>query len=257
VPSAGSSWTWEPPSNLLVAMIDTHCHLLPGLDDGPRTIAGSLELARDLRAAGVRSVLCTPHYSRTWPTPHDAALEAHRQLRRALDEAGFELETAVAAEVGTGFAVRASLEELAARRVGRYVVVEVYADTPAAFVRTVVDRFAEGDLRPVFAHPELARSLERNPDVLDDARARGALVQVLAPGLVGFWGRDVAANAWDLLEADRVDLVASDAHGPRRPPRLLAQAAELIARRVGRRAVEDLTERRPAELIAGLGAVSA
>jgi protein-tyrosine phosphatase len=237
-------------------MIDTHCHLLPGLDDGPRTIPDALRLARDLRTAGVRSVLCTPHYSRTWPTPHDAALEVHRQLRHALDEADLELETRVAAEVSTGFAVRASLENLAARRVGRYVIVEVYADTPAAFVRTVVDRLAQSGLNPVFAHPELARSLERHPDVLDDARARGALVQVLAPGLVGFWGPDVEANAWDLLDADRVDLVASDAHGPRRPPGLLAQAAELIARRFGHRAVEELTERRPAELIAGLGALA-
>jgi protein-tyrosine phosphatase len=202
-------------------------------------------------------VLCTPHYSRTWPTPHDAALRTHRQLRAALDEAGFELQTTVAAEVSTGFAVRASLEDLAARRVGRHVVVEVYADTPVAFVRTVVDRLAEAGLVPVFAHPELARSLERHPDALDDARARGALVQVLAPGLAGFWGPEVEANAWDLLEADRVDLVASDAHGPRRPPRLLAQAAELIARRFGRGAVEDLTERRPAELIAGLEALPA
>jgi protein-tyrosine phosphatase len=238
-------------------MIDTHCHLLPGLDDGPRRVRHALELARELTSVGVGSVLCTPHYTRAWPTPHEAALNAHAELRRALDEAGIELETTVAAEVGTAFAVTASLEDLAERRVGRYVIVEVYADTPAPFVGTVVDRLAEANLLPVFAHPELARSLERHPEILDDARARGALVQVLAPGIVGFWGPEVAANAWDLLEADRVDLVASDAHGPRRPARHLARAAELIAERLGTGALQDLTERRPAELIAGREAVSA
>lgn len=238
-------------------MIDTHCHLLPGLDDGPRRVGHALALARELKEAGVNSVLCTPHYSRRWATPHQAALDAHDQLRRALDDAGIELETTVAAEVGTAFAVTAPIEDLAERRVGRYVIVEVYADTPAPFVGTVVDRLAEMDLFPVFAHPELARSLERHPEILDDARARGALVQVLAPGIVGFWGPDVAENAWDLLEADRVDLVASDAHGPRRPPRHLARAAEQIAQRLGPATLEELTERRPAELIAGREAVSA
>jgi protein-tyrosine phosphatase len=238
-------------------MVDTHCHLLPGLDDGPRTTEDAVELAHELTRVGVRSVLCTPHYTRQWATGHDAALLRHEELRFALDETGVELETYVAAEVGPAFSVTAPLPELARRRVGRYVVIEVLADTPAPLIETVVDRLAEVDLRPVFAHPELARSLERRPEVLDDARARGALVQVLAPGIVGFWGPDVGANAWDLLDADRVDLVASDAHGPKRPPRYLAMAAERIERRFGAEARIELTERRPAEVIAGMEALSA
>ncbi len=232
-------------------MVDTHCHLLPGLDDGPRRMVDALELARQLIAAGVHTVLCTPHYTRQWPTDHDAALAAHRELRDALDEAGIELATSVAAEVGTTFAVTQPLEELAKRSVGPYVVVEIYADTPAPYVETVVDRLAEAELLPVFAHPELARFVDRRPEVFDDARGRGALVQVLAPGITGFWGPEVAANAWDLLDADRADLVASDSHGRRRPARLLAEAARMIDRRLGRGARVDLTETRPAALIAG------
>lgn len=238
-------------------MVDTHCHLLPGLDDGPRRIPDAVELAGELTSAGVRAVLCTPHYTRQWPTDHDAALRAHAELRPALDAAGLALETTVAAEVGTAFAVTRPLEELARRAVGRYVVIEIYADTPAPYVETVVDRLAEAELLPVFAHPELARFVDRRPEIFDEARARGALVQVLAPGLVGFWGPDVEANAWDLLEADRADLVASDAHGRRRPASHLARAAELIERRLGPDARAELTDRRPAALIAGAEAVSA
>ena len=238
-------------------MVDTHCHLLPGLDDGPRRIADSIDLARALHGSGVRAAVCTPHYTRRWPTDHDDALRAHDELRAALDDADVDLETAVAAEVGTTFAVTQPLDELAKRAIGRYVVVEVFADTPAAFVETVVSHLAEADLLPVFAHPELARFVDRTPDVLDDARARGALVQVLAPGIVGFWGPQVAANAWELLEADRADLVASDAHGRRRSPTLLARAADLIELRLGGDARLDLTEHRPRELLAGAGTPTA
>jgi protein-tyrosine phosphatase len=232
-------------------VVDTHCHLLPGLDDGPRRTGDALDLARELVAAGVHTVLCTPHYTRQWPTDHGVALAAHRDLREALDRAAIGLATSVSAEVGTAFAVTQPLEELLKRSVGPYVVVEIYADTPAPYVETVVDRFAEAGLLPVFAHPELARFVDRRPEVFDDARAGGALVQVLAPGVTGFWGPEVARNAWDLLEADRADLVASDAHGRRRPARLLAEAAELIERRLGRGARLDLTETRPAALVAG------
>ena len=231
-------------------MIDTHCHLLPGLDDGPLTTREAVELARELVQAGVTSVLCTPHYSRQWAPSRAAASAAHEELRRALDELRIPLETAVAAEIGTTVAVTAPLEELVERSVGPYLVVEVYADTPAAYLGTVVDRLGEAGLRPVFAHPELSRSLERHPEVVDEARARGALVQVLAPGVVGFWGPGVEAHAWDLLEADRVDLLASDAHGRRRPARHLARAADQLRERLGPRAVEELTQLRPAELIA-------
>ncbi len=232
-------------------MVDTHCHLLPGLDDGPRRTGDAIDLARELVAAGVHTVLCTPHYTRQWPTDHDVALATHRDLREALDRAGIELATSVSAEVGTTFAVTQPLEELAKRAVGPYVVVEIYADTPAPYVETVVERLAEAGLLPVFAHPELARFVDRRPEVFDEARARGALVQVLAPGVTGFWGPEVARNAWDLLEADRADLVASDSHGRRRPARLLAEAAEMIDRRLGRGARFDLTETRPAALVSG------
>lgn len=238
-------------------MVDTHCHLLPGLDDGPRSTAASLELAHELWAIGVRSVLCTPHYTRQWAPTREQAVEAHSKLRKALDEAGLALETTFAAEIGTAFAVTAPIEDLVERRIGRYLVVEIFSDTPAQFLETVLDRLEEVELHPVFAHPELARFVDRHPEVLDDARARGALIQVLAPGIVGFWGPEVAANAWDLLDADRVDLVASDAHGRRRPARHLGQAAKEIEQRFGPDARAELTERRPAELMAAREAVSA
>ena len=54
-------------------MIDTHCHLLFGLDDGPRTLGESVELAWELVAGGVEAVLCTPHFTEMFPTSHDEA----------------------------------------------------------------------------------------------------------------------------------------------------------------------------------------
>ena len=140
-------------------MIDTHCHSLPGLDDGPATITEAIQLARMMLADGVSGALCTPHYSRQFQTRHADALAQHEVLRGELAAEGIALETAVAAEVSPAYAVSAPLEELELRSVGgRFVVVEVLLDSPEAVFPTVAERLGARGLVPVFAHPS-ARAL--------------------------------------------------------------------------------------------------
>jgi protein-tyrosine phosphatase len=233
-------------------MIDTHCHLLPGIDDGPRTVREALQLAQMMVADGISSVLCTPHYSRLFPTHHAAALESHEVLRSGLTAAGIALETAVAAEVSPGYAVSAPIEEIELRSVGdRFVVVEVLPDSAVVLFPTVVERLASRGLVPVFAHPERSRAVHRDLSAVDDARLAGALIQVLAPSVLGRWGADVASAALDLLDTGLVDLLASDAHGAKRRRVHLAEAAELVERRLGSTVVRELTEHAPRRVLAG------
>src|SRR5262245_51643558 len=231
-------------------MIDTHCHLLPGVDDGPRTPAEAVQLARQLVECGVEAVVCTPHYSRQFPVSRDQAVAAHEALRAVLDTEGIALETLVAAELSPAFAVTASIDELTVRTLaGSYVVVEVLPDTPAPFFATVGDRLAEAGLRAIFAHPELSRAVARRPELLDEERTRGALVQVLAPGVSGRRGAQIADTAWDLLESGLVHGHGSGAIGRAGPATDLADAADLVERRLGRSERERLTEREPRRLV--------
>src|SRR5204862_3584538 len=99
-------------------LIDTHCHLLPRVDDGPRSDAESLGLARRLVEEGVTTVVCTAHFSDRFPTPSLVAHERHEELVRELTALGLELETAVAAEVSVPKALETSFERLEARAIG-------------------------------------------------------------------------------------------------------------------------------------------
>lgn len=234
-------------------MIDTHCHLLPGLDDGPPTQADALDLARRLAADGVSRVLCTPHYSAQFPTSHADAEARLSALRSELADACIRLEPALAAEVSPGYAVSVSPDDLARRSIaGRYVVVEVLADTPPPFFAAVLERLTEAGLAVIFAHPERCRALQRHAGLVDGIRRRGALLQVVAPSLLGRWGKEVAALAWRLVDTGRADLLGSDAHGVRRRSVHLGEAAALVRERLGDAAVSELTERRPASVLAGL-----
>jgi protein-tyrosine phosphatase len=234
-------------------VIDTHCHLLPGLDDGPATESDAVELARCLAADDISTVVCTPHYSAQFPTSHADAGERLAALRSELVDAGIEVEAALAAEVSPGYAVSTPLEELVERSIaGRFAVVEVLSDTPPAFFATVQDRLAEADVAVIFAHPERCRALRRRPNLVDAIRRRGALLQVVAPSLLGRWGNDVATAAWRLIDTGRADLLASDAHGARRRSVALGEAAALVRARLGNAVARELTERRPASVLAGL-----
>lgn len=239
-------------------MIDTHCHLLPALDDGPATTADAIALARRLVEDGVSFALCTPHYSRLFPTYHADATERFGQLRDALAETAVRLETALAAEVGPHFAVSEPLEELRRRSIaGRYLLVEVLADSPAGLFRLVTERLSDAELIPIFGHPERSRAVQRHPTLIEAARREGALVQVVAPSLLGRWGRGVATAAWGLVGAGWVDLLGSDAHGTRSRGVHLAEAAELVAARIGEEAASKMTQRTPALVVRGLSPESA
>jgi protein-tyrosine phosphatase len=118
---------------------------------------------------------------------------------------------------------------------------------------TVVERLASSGLVPVFAHPERSRAVHRDLSAVDEARRAGALIQVLAPSVLGRWGADVASAALDLLDLGLVDLLASDAHGAKRRRVHLAEAAELVERRLGSTVVQELTEHGPRRVLAGAG----
>lgn len=233
-------------------MIDTHCHLLPGLDDGPATVGESVELAAAMVAQGVTHAVCTPHLSRQFPVSVPQAREALQALEAALAPEGLGLALTLAAEVTDVNAVTLGAPDLRERSIGgRYLVVELAPSSTAAAAELLVRRLDAMGLVPVFAHPERVPSFGRDPGAVDGLRALGGLVQVMASSLTGRWGAGVEAVAWELLAAGSADLVASDAHGAARRRCHLDEAREQVWERMGDRYWDELTLVAPARLLAG------
>jgi protein-tyrosine phosphatase len=232
-------------------LIDTHCHLLWRIDDGPRTAMESVDLARTLVSQGVQAVLCTPHYSPRFPTGVEAARSRFDELRRDLDELEIELRTALAAEIHFVLALSVPVDELRARSAGGFVLVELDPEASADIPTRVAERVAGSGLVPIFAHPERSAAVRDDPAALDEARRGGALVQVVASSLAARRGAAAADGAWALLDAGRADLLASDAHGARGTASRLRQILDQTAERYGAHAVDELTARNPAKVFGG------
>ncbi len=231
-------------------MIDTHCHLLTGLDDGPRSFNDSIRMARHLSATGVELVVCTPHFNARFPTPVETAVAALKRLGDALSTLEICLGLRLAAELDPASAIDASPAEIRNRRLapGR-VLVELVPGTTPKRIERIVERLAELDLAPVFAHPERCRAVQQQPGLLDGARSDGALIQVVASSLLPATSAAVGRTAWAMIETGRVDLVASDAHRPDSARLDLGQLREEIARRYGAPTAAELLSQAPARLL--------
>ena len=234
-------------------MIDTHCHLLPGLDDGPESELESVQLARQLVSDGLTYVLCTPHFSRVYPTSTERAREALSRMREHLATLGIALELGLAAEVSSDLLLSAPETEIRERALSdAHVIVELDRGTPAALVARATSLLGTYGLGCVFAHPERCRAIRIDKALISDARAEGALFQVVVPSLAGRWGDDVAAAAWALVDDALIDLLATDAHRPSSTRRTLGMVLSRVAELYGDEALQELTEQAPRRLLGPL-----
>ena len=207
-------------------MIDLHCHVLPGVDDGPETLADSMELCRAAVAAGTRTIVATPHVSWEWPgVTVQVIAEGTARVNDALLAEGIDLEVRTGAEIAMTRAADLSDEELVALRLGgeaggTYLLIECPYTAASAGFDAIVASLADRGHRILLAHPERCPGFHREPDRLEALVAAGMLTSVTAGAFVGRFGRTVERFARGLLERGMVHDIASDGHGAgmRRPP---------------------------------------
>ncbi len=233
-------------------MIDVHSHLLPGLDDGPRSWEEAIALCKLIAAEGVRVSVATPHLiDGVYENDSTRVRPLVEELQRRLQKAGVPLEVLPGAEVDfSSRRVAAGDETLPTLGRSRAVLLEMpVAVVPPAIDETIFSLRARG-MVPVIAHPERNELLQEQPQMAGRWTQTGALLQLDADSLLGLWGRRTKRCAEALLALGLAHMLATDAHScDRRPPRLreaLARATEVVGPDA-RKLVEDA----PAALLAG------
>ncbi len=240
-----------------VAMIDLHCHILPGIDDGSTDADEACALARALVADGVTTVAATPHLREDHPAVRVGDLaESCRTLNTSLAAAGVSLSVIPGAEVDLLWALQASPEDLYLAtygQMGRYLLLETpYGPLPDTFERMVFECLTSRGLTVLLAHPERSGSFQRDPSRLTDLVARGVLLQVTAPALVSTDRRSGSRRlALWILERRLAHALASDSHGGMdgRPPNL--SGARQAAAAIDPAYAEWLVSDAPAAMLAG------
>jgi protein-tyrosine phosphatase len=216
---------------LLPVMVDIHCHLLPGLDDGPETLETSLQMAEMAIQDGITHVIATPHANDRYPFVPETVRQRRDEIQNLL---GSRLQ------IATGCDFHLSFENLNDLRRGpqkytlnqrNYLLVE-FADfaIPPTIDATLHELHLSG-VQPIITHPERNALIRANPARLESWIRQGCYVQVTALSLLGRFGGPAKQFSRWLLDRDAIHFVASDAHNLKGRPLLLRKASEEVARR--------------------------
>jgi protein-tyrosine phosphatase len=236
-------------------MIDLHCHLLPGVDDGPESIEGTLALAQAAVAAGTRTIVATPHIDHRWDVSPSIVAPSAALVSSALRDAGIELEVLTGAEIALPRLIELRPDELDAIRLGDgpYLLIESPDSTAAGDFHTFVHTLLKRGHAIVLAHPERCPGFQRRPDRLAELVQAGALCSITAGALTGRFGSAPREAALTMLADGLVHDVASDSHDAwRRSPELLAGIYAIERDLPGISAhAQWLTHDAPAAILAG------
>jgi protein-tyrosine phosphatase len=232
-------------------VIDLHSHILPGIDDGARSLEEALELARACAADGIEAIAATPHVRYDFPTTADRMEAGVAELRKELGAASIPVEILTGAEIELTRLWQIPSDELMRLTLagsGRYLLVEFpYRGWPTG-LGAAIALLHELGLVTVLAHPERNAIVQDRPQVLGEAVEAGALIQLTAVSVEGRLGVASRRAAAQLLELGFVSLLGSDAHGPHVRGAGLAAAA----RAVGDGALARyLTREAPEAVVAG------
>jgi protein-tyrosine phosphatase len=205
-------------------LIDLHCHVLPGIDDGPPTLEDSVALCRAAHADGTRTIVATPHLNWNYAGVTAAMIHARVvEVNAALRAATVDLTVRPGAEVALTRAAELADGELGVLCLagGPYVLLEFPWTSVTPGVVNALWAFAKRGYGIVLAHPERSPVLQRNYALVRELVDAGILCCLSARSLSDRADRQTRSVAWTLLAERLAHVIASDSHDAvRRPPEL-------------------------------------
>ncbi len=231
--------------------VDLHCHLLPGLDDGPRTPDQAMALLDALAEAGYSTVAATPHrWAGMWRPSAEQIQEALALLRRE-GAARRGIDLLVGAENHLDSAFVSDLRRGTIMTIGgtSLVLLELpVVDLPPNLDDLLFQLMAEG-LVPILAHPERYPDLAKDRLRLGSLRDRGVVLQVSLTSIGGKHGWWVARRAISMVKHGLADILATDAHSARDVMDHVLPAFDKVERLVGEPGLTRLTVTNPGSLL--------
>ena len=235
-------------------MVDLHCHILPGVDDGAQSLAQSLAMARIAWEGGTRVMAATPHCG----LPGGAGnfwgpemAERFRSFQRALADEEIPLKILPGMEFFGGEDLGALYDNgrLMPLAGGRYLLTEFYFDESASYMTAVLEQARDRGLVPLVAHPERYEAVQRDPGVAERWFRLGYGIQVNKGSVLGDLGPEAEETAWDLLDHGLVHAVASDAHSHLRRTPDLSRVRRHLERVCGPQYTRLLLEENPGRIL--------
>lgn len=208
---------------------DIHSHLIPGIDDGAKTMEDSLALIRSLMDLGYQKIITTPHImTEYYPNTPKIIREGLENVRAALEQANIKVEIEAAAEyyVDDKFEDYLSSGGELLPFGDRHILIEQSMLAPAPNLEAVIFQLNTKGYRPIFAHPERYTYYMNGFEQFEQLKAYGCLFQLNLLSLTGYYGKIQQQLALKLLKMDMIDLLGTDLHHHRHAKMLQKMASD-------------------------------
>lgn len=235
-------------------LIDTHNHVLPFVDDGAEDWNASLQMLKHAQEDGITELVCTPHVLSNKDLEQEQKfLDIFEELKQRASDANIPVRLHIGSEmyVQPDYNFRHKMATLAQN--GRYFLIEFPMSMIPQFVaERLFDLFSE-EYVPIIAHPERNGGILRDISHAYNFVEKGALLQVTAGSLLGLFGGDVRNMAHQLMDANLVHIIATDAHDVTRRKLKLRRAYDYVSEKWGPDRAETLFSTNPKKVIEGEG----
>lgn len=236
-------------------MIDLHCHMLPGIDDGPKTMDQSLAMARFAVEHGITHSVLTPHiHPGCYDNDYNKIRAVFETFQALLAEENIPLEIGMAAEVR----VCAELPMMIAQKkipfLGEWqgmkvMLLEFPHENLTVGAEKLIGWLMDRNILPLIAHPERNQSVMRQPDRIKPYKEMGCLLQITAGSITGLFGEASQKCALTYIEQDAAFVIATDAHNLHKRQPTLQSAKEFLLPIFGEDKVNSLLVSNPASIL--------
>jgi len=217
-------------------MIDIHCHILPGVDDGPVSIDESLLMAREAVNEGIKTIIATPHHKNNkYENTKKQILEKVKKFNNVLIEENIPLEILPGQEnrIYGELIEDIQLEKILTLSNTNYLFIEFPSTHVPRYTEKLLYEIQTFGIIPIIVHPERNGELLKNPDIIYKLVKNGSLTQVTASSIAGYFGKSIQKFSRQLIEHNLTHFIASDAHNLSNRTFKMAEAFKLIESHYG------------------------
>lgn len=212
-------------------MIDIHCHILPGIDDGAKTSGDTLTMLKSAIDEGITTITATPHHNPQFNNESSLILKKVKEVQNIIDEHQLPIEVLPGQEVRIYGDLLKEFSEgklLTAAGTSSYILIEFPSNHVPAYAKELFYNIQLEGLQPILVHPERNSGIIENPDILFDFIEQGVLSQITASSVTGHFGKKIQKLSFKMIENHLTHFVASDAHNVTSRAFKMKEAFEII-----------------------------
>ncbi|MFC4652172.1 tyrosine-protein phosphatase [Lactococcus nasutitermitis] len=222
-------------------MIDLHCHILPGIDDGAKTHEDTLIMLRSAIEEGITVITATPHHNPEYNNERDGILEKVKEVEKIIAEHHLPIK------ILPGQEVRAYGELIEDYEDGKlvtsadstdYMLIEFPSDHVPGYASKLFYELQLKGIQPILVHPERNGEIIKNPEKLYDFVTQGVLTQITGASITGHFGKKIQQFSFQIIEHELTHFIASDAHNVTSRAFKMKEAFTIVEKKYGKSVAE-------------------